>query len=122
MITNWLFSMTSLLLMLASACSQDRGAGIRLQLENASAGPVSEVQVAWEDRVFSCGDLAPGQACNTTLVPRAESALSVAYRRQGRKVVRQVDVYVSRGLGGELTITLKDDDQVVWRDAIRVPQ
>ncbi|MFN8546132.1 MAG: hypothetical protein U0807_18275 [Candidatus Binatia bacterium] len=113
--------MTLLLLMLVSACSQDRGAGIDLQLENASAGPVSEVQVAWNDRLFTCGDLAPGQACKTTLVPSAESALSVIYLRQGKKIVRPVDVYIGRGLGGELTITLKDYDEVVWHDAIRVP-
>jgi hypothetical protein len=110
----------AILLVLGGACSHQGGAGIHVQLENASAGPIADVQVSWNGGVFRCGDLAPGQACETEIVPRTESAPSVAYVRAGRKVVRQVDVYLGRGLGGALTITVQNNDQVVWRDAISV--
>lgn len=98
-----------------------RDPGVVIRIKNESRGTISNVQVVALGRAELFGEIALHGEVARTIKPTGDSSLEVIFiNADGNVVRRRVDVYVSRGFSGEITIEIDATDGLNVRDGIKV--
>lgn len=93
---------------LAAACSSEP----RIVVVNAGGLPLEAVVVSGSGFEQALGDLAPGARVATRVHPAGDSGLSIAFVRDGARVVHGPDGYFEASGGYEVVATVRADGSV----------
>ncbi|MEY2805886.1 MAG: hypothetical protein RIR65_303 [Planctomycetota bacterium] len=107
-------STAPLLAVVLAACSN----APRIAVVNAGDAPLVGVVVSGNGFEHPLGTIAPGARAEVRVQPRGETGLTLAFEREGRRVMHGPDGYFEASGGYEVVATVRADGSVEVRDEL----
>lgn len=89
---------------------------MHVAVTNFEPAPITQVKVIAGGTTLDLGTIAPGATAGGWIVPVADSAATVQYvDDSGITRTATADTYITRGIGGDLTLDLRDGKLTVGK-------
>jgi hypothetical protein len=96
-------------------------AGVKVTVNNASGGQITNLQIKFTGGSRSAAKLKPSESFQTKVNPNGSSHLVVEFTdASGKQHSSNVDVYFERNYGGSIQVTIDPGGKVTWKDDVKV--
>ena len=95
--------------------------GVRVSVLNSDAVTRKSVSVRVTGRVYSVGDLKPGERKSVRVQPKGESDIFISFiDSAGKEEVTAVGPYIEKGYRGHIDVEIKDGKAVKVREKVKL--